>query len=105
LKIRTLLALVLAALVGAASSQAVTHGRKNLCNGQTPCVSLRIGSAYAAPGAKVLCLYNRDFENKPQVFCGPPQEKRSVNVSITASRIEVVRISGSKVKTLYSVKR
>jgi len=54
---------------------------------------------------KLLCLFDRDFEQKPQIFCGPAQAKTAKFVSITATRIEVTRISGSKVKTLYSVKR
>jgi len=66
---------------------------------------MHLGSAYTAPSVKLLCLFDRDFEQKPQIFCGPAQAKTAKFVSITATRIEVTRISGSKVKTLYSVKR
>lgn len=103
-RIRTLLALAIAGLVGAASGQALTRG-SNPCNGQAPCVSMHIGSAYAAPATKLLCLYDRDFENKPQVFCGPANQKGAAFVSITATRIEVIRATGSKLETLYSVAR
>jgi hypothetical protein len=75
------------------------------CNGQKPCVEMHLGSAYTAPSVKLLCLFDRDFEQKPQIFCGPAQAQTAKFVSITAARIEIDRISGGHVKTLYSVKR
>jgi hypothetical protein len=105
MKLRLLLALVAAALIGAAASQALSRSAPKPCNGQQPCIEMSLNSAYNATALKLLCLYQPDLDNKPQLFCGPPQAKTSMNVSITTRRIEVVRISGSKVKTLLSVSR
>ena len=96
--------LLLVAATGIASSR-VLIGATKPCNGQEPCVVLRLGSAYSAGGVNELCLYQRDFDRKPQIFCGPAHASAAAYVSIRADRIQVVRFAGSKEKTLFSVAR